>query len=86
MGNNRTIYTYATKIDKTHIYFECPVCKKTYNKNGRPRENGKIIFHRHGSCGDLSNRKEHRIHHHNHEYGKKWGDVVIRITDATLRR
>ncbi len=84
-NKSKTIYTYATKIDNKHIYFECPVCKKTYNKNGKPRKNGRIVNHRHGSNGELHNRIEHRQHHHNHYYGRKWGDVVIRITDATLR-
>ncbi len=84
-GKTKTIYAYATKIDNKHIYFECPVCKNTYNKNGTPRKNSQEKTHIHGSNGELHNRVEHRIHHHNHSYGSKWGDVYIRITDDTER-
>lgn len=82
---SKTIYATATKINKKHIFFECPVCVNKYTNNGKPRKNGTPVMHMRGSNGDLSNRTEHRTHRPNHKYGHKWADVYIKITDATKR-
>jgi hypothetical protein len=42
------IYTRATKLDRSYIYIDCPLCKKE---------------HRHGCNGDWRNRNEWRIPH-----------------------
>ena len=85
-NKSKTIYTTASKIDNKHIYFECPVCVYKYTNKGIPNKRSKPIIHTSGSNGDLTNRTEHRIHKPNHKYGRKWVDVYIRITDATIRK
>ena len=69
---NLTIQVEARSIDKIHIEYVCPVC--------RPQKN-KPVIHRHGSCGDLSNRTEHRGSHC--EIFR--GNFEINITDNTIR-
>ncbi len=56
----------AYAIDNTHIYLKCPYSKSTY--------------HLHGSCGDLTNRYEHRGSH-----SKFFDNYYIHITDNTIR-
>lgn len=64
----------ASKIDETYIYYKCPFCFTKYKKNGEPYRTAKNVIHKHGSCGDLSNRTEHRSHH------KCWNHPANRIT------
>lgn len=85
MSNNKTIYTTASKINKTHFYYECPVCVSKYTDDGKPRKGAKPIIHKSGSNGELHNRREHRTHKANHQYGHKWFDVYINITDSTIK-
>tara|TARA_R110001592_G_scaffold184578_6_gene428356 strand:+ start:1107 stop:1427 length:321 start_codon:yes stop_codon:yes gene_type:complete len=57
----------AYAVDMTHIYFKCPYSKK-------------LTFHLHGSCGDLTNRLEHRGSH-----SKYFNNYYLNITDDTIR-
>lgn len=78
-----SVEVFATKIDRTHIYFLCPFCRTSYRKDGNPRNNAKQVVHIHGSCNDLSNRIEVRVHHCD---SKRYdGDFRIHITDETIR-
>ena len=83
---SKTIHAIATKIDSKHFYFECPVCVEKYTNKGVPNKRSRRVIHYHGSNGDLSNRVEKNLsHHQNHIYGRAWGNVVVSITDATQR-
>lgn len=75
----------ADSIDKNHIKFTCPHCFSKYKKNGEPYKRAKNRVHTHGSCGDLSNRRETRIHHHDYMRNKFGEEVEIFITDQTKR-
>jgi len=77
------MHVYATKIDKTHIFFNCPHCSKYTFNNGRLRKRPYIKEHLHGSCGNLSNRTEERIPHC---LDAKTRNFIIHITNDTLRR
>ncbi len=57
----------AYAIDSTHIYLKNPYSKK-------------ITYHLHGSCGDLTNRYEHRGSHM-----EGFDNYYIQITDNTIR-
>ena len=73
----------AYKINKTHIFVKCPFCFSKYKKNGEPYKTARNLIHLHGSCGDLSNRIEHRCHHSNNNKNKfEW---EIEINDYTIR-
>ncbi len=74
----------ASKINKTHIFIKCPYCFSKYKKNGEPYKSSKNIIHLHGSCGDLSNRVEHRSHHSNRCNHNNF-DWKIIINDDTIR-
>ena len=69
----------ADSIDKTHFTYECPNCSVFLRKDGKPRKYPKRVYHRHGSCGDLSNRTEHRQSH----CLKNAQEVRVIISDAT---
>lgn len=60
---SKEVDVVATRINKHQLYFECPYCRSSYYKNGRPRHNSKPIMHIHGSEGDLSNRITERTPH-----------------------
>jgi len=67
----------ATKVDETHIQFECPRC--VYRK--------KPVIHYHGSCGQFHNRVEHRVAHCDPSRIKHYPDINgfnIHITDQTV--
>jgi hypothetical protein len=74
---------YATKIDKIHIFFNCPHCSKYTFNNGRLRKKPYIKEHLHGSSGDLSNRIEDRIPHC---IEAKTRNFIIHVTDDTIRK
>ena len=76
----------ALKVDKTHIYYKCPVCFTKYKKDGTPYKTAKNVVHRHGSSGDLSNREEHRSHHKTYNFPQgnlTYNNVCIVINDET---
>ena len=78
------IHVLADTISRKQMTYTCPVCRTKYNKDGSPSKRSKPVIHRHGSCGDLSNRVTDRTHHsyhphHCHEL------VWIHITDDTDR-
>ena len=73
----------ANYVDYTHIKFECPICRTKYKKNGEPYAKSKPIVHIHGSCGNISNRVEHRIAHCGWERNRK--SFNIHITKNTFR-
>lgn len=78
----------AFKVDSNHIYYKCPTCFTKYKKDGTPYSSAKPVVHKHGSCGDLSNRIEHRSHHKtwNFPNNKKcYESCNISITNNTLR-
>lgn len=60
-------YIHAKAIDDTHIVFKCP-------------HHRRVTYHRHGSCGDLTNRITHRSSHCEH-----LGDYHLIIDDETIR-
>ena len=72
----------ADSIDRTHISYQCPNCSRFFFKNGKKRKNPKLVFHRHGSCGDLTNRVEHRVSH----CLNNAGEIKLMVTDATTRK
>ena len=72
----------AEYIDNVHVGYLCPVCKDKYKADGTPYKNAKPIMHRHGSCGDLTNRTESRFSH----CLKIPSAIEIKITDETKRR
>jgi hypothetical protein len=85
---NNTPTFVATRVDRTHIYYKCPVCFTKYKKNGQPYANAKNVIHKHGSCGDLSNRIEHRAHHRTYNYPEgrlTYNNVCIIIDDTTKK-
>ena len=79
----------ASEINKSQFKYECPFCMRI--KGGRIIERNEINknkykswkpnFHKHGSSGELHNRKEYRGGHC--LFNTK--DVCIHITDNTLR-
>ena len=75
----------ADYIDDKVIRFKCPLCWTKYKKNGQPYKSAKNRIHTHGSCGELHNRTEHRVHHGFNPLGKSYEDVEILITDETER-
>ena len=58
---------HAFAVDDVHITVCCPHHRRK-------------TFHRHGSCGNLLNREEHRSSHCEH-----MGDYTIVIDDDTIR-
>ncbi len=76
----------AKTIDKHHITYECPYCYTKYKKNGQPYKKAKHRVHTHGSCGELHNRIEARIHHSGTDDPRNGQEVGISITDNTIRR
>lgn len=82
MDKDNTV-VIAHKIDKIHIYYECPYCWSKYKKNGQPSSKAKRIIHSHGSCNDFSNRIENRISHCFEP--NKTHNVNIVIDDSTKR-
>ena len=68
-------------VDRTHITYQCENCSKYFFKNGNKRKHPKIVHHRHGSCGDLSNRTECRLSH----CLKNPQEVKLIVTDATRK-
>lgn len=77
MNSNTFVADY---VDKVHIAYTCPYCWSRVNKDGRPRKNAVNIQHRHGSCGDLSNRIENRGSHCSFS-----SNVDIIINDTTKK-
>jgi len=75
----------ASKIDNIHLYFECPYCRTSYNKNGTPRHNSKPVIHYHGSDNDLSNRIEFRSPHCTKKNLNTDFNFRILIDDSTIR-
>ena len=71
----------ATVITPDELFYECPTCKSSYKKDGKARKNAKPVVHIHGSCGDISNREEHRVSH----CKKGAVNVIIRVTGGTRR-
>jgi len=71
----------ACSIDKTNFKYLCSNCSTFQFKNGKIRRVPILIYHTHGSCGDLSNRTENRGIHCPNESGNI--DVVI---DDTTKR
>ena len=71
----------AHSIDRTHITYQCPHCSKFQFKNGKQRKHPKIVYHRHGSCGDLSNRIEYRQSH----CLENPQEVKLIVSDATQK-
>lgn len=49
----KIVQVYASRVDKTHVYFKCPYCYTSYKKNGEPRKTAKQIEHAHGSDGEF---------------------------------
>ena len=80
------VEVFAHKIDKTHIYYECPFCStikggRIVNNIEKKYKSMHPTIHRHGSGGGLHNRRESRGSHC--LYNK--GDVLIHINDSTIR-
>lgn len=73
----------ASKITPIHITFECPYCWSKYKKNGEPTAHAKRMTHRCGSCGDTSNRVEHRSST-GHCTSSHRGTFEIHITEDTV--
>ena len=90
--DEKNITVEATTINEISIQYKCPFCWRLQNgrildspfnkKNKRLYASAKHNFHYHGSGGDLSNRKEHRLSHC--LVNSKKG-VFIEITDNTKR-
>ena len=72
----------AYSIDNNKITYLCEHCSKYYTKKGQPRVYPQLVFHRHGSRGDTSNRTEQRCSHCPHETYK---EIKIEITDETWK-
>lgn len=88
MEENQQPSFVALKIDRTHIYYECPTCFTKYKKDGTPTMKSKNVIHKHGSCGELHNRIEHRSHHHCWNFPKNtltYSSCYIIINDDTIR-
>ena len=73
----------AFKINKTHIFIKCPICKSKYKKNGLPYKNAKPLTHLFGSSGNLHYRTEHRGNY-GHCVVKHPDDFNIIINENTL--
>ena len=73
----------ASKIDNVHVHYECPSCKSSYTKTGKPRKNSRPIVHLHGSNSDLSNRTINVSHHSVLQLSEPNVDIVI--DDSTIR-
>ena len=69
----------AVKVDETEITYICPCCR---NKGSR-----KPVLHRHGSCGDTSERKTHRATHciSTYDVDPYMKGVYIHITKRTIK-
>lgn len=72
----------ACSIDKTKFKYLCSNCSTFEFKNGKIRRVPILVYHTHGSCGDLSNRTENRGLHCPDETG----NVDIVIDDSTQRK
>ena len=72
----------ADYITKYQFAYTCPYCWDKYNRDGKPRKNAVNIQHRHGSCGNTSNRVESRSSH----CSITSGEVKIIINDDTIRK
>lgn len=79
------LYVVAKSVNKMSITFECPHCWTKYKKNGEPSLRAKRVVHSHGSCGDISNRIEHRALHCLDKKRDNYSGVNIEINDTTLR-
>ena len=75
-------WVVAKSIDKTHFTYLCQDCSKFVYKNGNKRLYPKLVYHRHGSCGDLSNRIENRTLHCENVSG----NIDVVINDETIRK
>ena len=77
------------EINLSQLKYECTFCMRIKGgriierneKNKNKYQSWKPIFHKHGSSGELHNRKEYRGSHC--PFNNK--DVCIHITDNTLR-
>lgn len=87
---NEEVCVIASKVDKTHIFYECPFCytiqggrivSSPFKKYGGFYRSARRTTHRHGSCGDISNRVETRTSHC--IYNKR--PVKITISDDTQK-
>lgn len=71
----------ASSINHTNFKYLCSNCSTFKYKNGRIRREPILIYHTHGSSGDLSNRTENRGVHCPHQTG----NIDIEINDTTKR-
>jgi len=71
----------ASSINHTHFKYLCSTCSTFEYKNGKVRKIPILIYHQHGSSGDISNRTENRGRHclTNKE------NIDILIDDTTIR-
>jgi hypothetical protein len=80
-----SIEVHAHTITKMQFYYTCPFCWTRYKKNGEPSLKGYPGTHWHGSGGNLTNQRTHRVSHCT-KSTEKTGSVFITIDDSTIRR
>lgn len=73
----------ASSIDPIHFKYLCSHCSTFHFKNGKLRRTPILIYHQHGSSGDLSNRTENRGTHCINR--KEIENIDIIIDDTTKR-
>lgn len=73
----------ACSINHTNFKYLCSNCSTFHFKNGKLRRTPILIYHTHGSSGDLSNRTENRSQHCMNK--KDFENIDIIIDDTTKR-
>lgn len=73
----------AEEINSKQVKVLCDKCSVYKTKRGRPRVYPKIVYHYHGSGGNVSDRLEHRIAHCCGE--GKYEEYYIDINERTKR-
>lgn len=54
--SNKVITVICHKVDPVHLFFQCPYCKSSYTRTGKPRKNAFPVIHSHPSEGNPFNR------------------------------